>query len=838
MQSFMSKWPPMSQKMSQLPVESILSELKHTLAASRTVVLQAPPGSGKTTRVPLALLDTAWLGDRRILMLEPRRLAATNAARYMASLKNEQVGDSIGYAIRYERKNSANTRLEVMTEGLLIRRMQSDPELSGVGLVIFDEFHERSLQADLALALCHDIQQGLRVDLHILIMSATLDAGPLSRLLGNCPIITTGGRSFPVAIEHLAEADQFRIAEVTAQGIRHALKETNGDILAFLPGIGEINRCRSMLQDLSTQVALRPLYGGLPFTDQEAAIMPGKQRRIVLSTNVSETSLTIEGIEAVVDSGWERRPRFDASRGMTSLETARISRASAEQRAGRAGRLGPGRCYRMWTEGTQGALLPFAPPEIRQADLTPLAFELSQWGVQDVSSLTWLDEPPSGHLVAARNLLISLGALDEQGSQTAMSRRMARFPTHPRLARLLATAVANDCPGLGSDLVALLSERDLSPGNHHESNSTGPSDLLDRLERLHRDKSSHTGPARRAASYWRKRTKAGHEPSPDPEIVGRLLASAYPDRIGRQRKSGHQRYLLRSGQGAVLSPASVVRDEEWLVAVEIAGRKSGEDEIRLASMLTRAAVEELFGDNLEWQRESGWDDDNNRVVARQVRRLGAITLQERSVTPTVDDILPAIIKLIRHQGLEILPWKRDLRLLQARAALMHQASSEQGWQDWSDTALLDDLENWLAPCLTAVKNRNDLNRIDLGAALKSRLGWKQLKKLDQFVPEKLTVPSGSRIRIDYTDEGLPFLAVKLQEMFGQVETPRLAEGRIPVLIHLLSPAGRPLAVTRDLKSFWDTIYPEVQKEMKGRYPKHPWPDDPWHATATKKTKKR
>ena len=663
---------------SQLPVETILAELDRALASARSVVLQAPPGSGKTTRVPLALLDSPWLAGRRILMLEPRRLAATNAARYMATLRCEEVGSTIGYAIRYERRVGPDTRLEVITEGLLTRRLQNDAELTGIGLVIFDEFHERSLQADLALALCRDVQSGLREDLRILVMSATLDAEPLARMLGNCPVVTTTGRSFPVAIDYLADAGQYRIAEATALGVRHALRETTGDILAFLPGSREIHHCHNLLQELSARIALRPLYGGLPFADQESAILPGAQRRVVLATNVAETSLTIEGIETVVDSGWERRPRFDAARGMTRLETLRISRASAEQRAGRAGRLGPGRCYRLWPEGTQGALLPFAPAEIRQADLAPLAFELAQWGVQEVADLSWLDEPPSGHLAAARRLLRDLGALDDRGLLTPVGRGMTRYPAHPRLSRLLAAAVAAGCPGLGSDLLALIGERDLLASGHQAALAAGPSDLLERLETLRHDRSSRTGAVRRASAFWRKLSGAGHEPDPDADTVGRLLACAYPDRIGLRRKSESQRYLLRNGQGCTLAASSVVRDAEWLVAVETAGRNGSEDEIRLASALSRATVEELFGADLEWQRDAGWDDSADRVFARQVRRLGAIILQERPVAVTAGDTLPALLDLIRRQGLEILPWTRDTRQLQARAAFLHEQLAEQG----------------------------------------------------------------------------------------------------------------------------------------------------------------
>ena len=821
-----------------LPVETILPELHLALASSRTVVLQAPPGSGKTTRVPLALLDAPWLAGRRILMLEPRRLAATNAARYMATLRQEPVGQTVGYAIRYERRTGPATRLEVITEGLLTRRLQIDTELTGIGLVIFDEFHERSLQADLALALCRDVQSALRDDLRILVMSATLDVEPLARLLGGCPIVTTSGRSFPVTINYLTDADQFRIAEATALGVRQALQETTGDILAFLPGSAEIHRCRDLLQDLSPKISLRPLYGGLPFADQEAAILPGPLRRVVLATNVAETSLTIEGIVTVVDSGWERRPRFDAARGMTTLETLRISRASADQRAGRAGRLGPGRCYRLWSEGTQGALLPFTPPEIRQADLAPLAFELAQWGVQEVAGLNWLDQPPHGHLSAARRLLRDLGALDENGLQTPMGREMAQYPTHPRLARLLATATAEGCPGLGSDLAALLSERDLLAGPHQSACAAGASDLLERLEMLRHDRSPRTAAVRRATSFWRKLTRAGHEPTPDPETVSALLACAYPDRIGLRRKPGSRRYLLRNGQGVTLAASSVVHDAEWLVAVETVGRNASKDEIRLASGLTRATVEKLFGTGLEWQRDVGWDDSANKVLVREVRWLGAIVLQERPVAVTADDTIPALLDLIRRQGLDVLPWTRDIRQMQARAAFLHQHLAEQGWRDWSDMALMAELTDWLPAWLTTVKSRNDLKRIDLYAALKARLGWSKSNDLDRLAPERLGVPSGSRIRLNYSTAELPVLAVKLQEMFGLAETPRLAGGRVPVLIHLLSPAGRPLAVTSDLKSFWETVYPEVRKEMKGRYPRHPWPDDPWRAEATGKTKRR
>ncbi len=819
-----------------LPITSILPELEQALATSNAVVLQAPPGSGKTTRVPLALLDAPWLAGHRIVMLEPRRLAATNAARYMASLRREAVGETIGYAIRYERRSGPATRLEVVTEGLLTRRMQNDPELTGVGLVIFDEFHERSLQADLALALCRDIQQGLRHDLRILVMSATLDAGSLAGLLDDCPVVTASGRSYPVSFIHLADSEPPRIAEATAQAVRRALLETSGDILTFLPGTRDIHRCRDLLADLAPQIALCPLYGGLPFAAQEAALLPGRHRRVVLATNVAETSLTIEGIGTVVDSGWERRPRFDAARGMTRLQTLRISLASAEQRAGRAGRLGPGCCYRLWTEGTQGSMLPSAPAEIRQADLAPLAFELAMWGIQDVARLNWLDVPPEGHLAAARHLLTLLGALDLSGVPTQLGHELSRYPTHPRLARLLVAAHEAGCPGLGSDLAALLDERDFLAGPQHASRTSGPSDLLERLEILRHDRSPATAAVRRAARYWRKLTRARQEPVPDADSVGRLLACAFPDRIALRRQPGSQRYLLRNGQGAVLAASSVVRDAEWLVAVETVGQPGDESQVRLASALQRSTVEELFGSDLAWQNEAGWDDQNDRVTARQVRRLGALVLQERPTAVTIAETVPALLDLVRREGLGILPWSSESKQLQARVALLHRHRVGPGWPDWSEAALQADLEGWLPAVLTTVRSRDDLKHINLAAALRAQLGGQKLRELERLAPEKITVPSGSQLKLDYSAADCPVLAVKLQEMFGLAVTPCLAGGRIPVLLHLLSPAGRPLAVTRDLRSFWDTVYPEVRREMKGRYPKHPWPDDPWQAQATRKTK--
>ncbi|MDA8164754.1 MAG: ATP-dependent helicase HrpB, partial [Desulfobacteraceae bacterium] len=556
-----------------LPIDAALPELKRALAGRDAAVLQAPPGAGKTTRVPLALLGEEWLAGRGIVMLEPRRLAAANAARYMAGLLGEEVGQTVGYAIRFERRVSAGTRIEVVTEGILTRRLQADPSLDGIGLVIFDEFHERHLTSDLALALCRDAQLGLREDLRLLVMSATLDAGPVARLLGNAPLVTSTGRSFPVAIRHLPAPMRGPAPAETAAAVRQALAETEGDVLVFLPGVGEIRRCAGLLAGAPETAGVRicPLYADLPFAEQEAAILPGGRRKVVLATNIAETSLTIEGVRTVVDSGLARRPRFDPAAGVSRLETVRISRASADQRAGRAGRLAPGVCYRLWTEAEEAALLPFTPPEVRTADLAPLALELARWGVADAGSLAWLDPPSAGALAGARRLLAALGALDGQGRLTPLGEEMARLPVHPRLARLLAAARAGGEPALGCDLAALLSERDLC--RRDVPPRPTDSDLLDRLKLLAAWRRKERLPdwaepaacatADRAARHYAgalaSTSKKASKDEPLPARIARLLAPAFPDRVAMAREPGSGRYLLAGGQGAVLSSRTGVR---------------------------------------------------------------------------------------------------------------------------------------------------------------------------------------------------------------------------------------------------------------------------------------
>lgn len=819
----------------ELPVTAILADLAAALAGHGSAVLVAPPGSGKTTCVPLALLESPWLNGSGILLLEPRRLAATNAARYMARLSGGEVGGKVGYAIRYERCISPQTRLEVVTEGILTRRLQADPELTGIGLVILDEFHERSLNGDLALALCRDVQRGLRPDLRLLVMSATMEAEQVADLLGGAPVLRCSGRSFPVTIDYLPADPDASPAVAAATGVRRALREAEGDLLVFLPGAGEIRRCADLLAGLE-EVDLRPLFGELPFAEQERAILPGRKRRVVLATNVAETSLTIEGIGAVVDSGFERRPRFEQITGSTLLSLTRISRASAEQRAGRAGRLGPGICYRLWSEGTHGALLPVAPPEIRQADLAPLVLELTRWGVPNPDDLPWLDPPPSGSLAAARELLQQLGLLDDRWRLTARGSEVAALPVHPRLGTLLLAARDAGQLALGCALVALLGERDLCAADWRPQHPAG-CDLLERLAMLQRGRGEpgRLAAVRRAEGFWRQRFSVTAERSlPEGAVVSRLLAAAFPDRVAMRRVAGGDRYLLASGRGVRLGARTAVPRPELLVAVEVRGTRDGEAEVTMAGTLCRDDLEGLFPEMLQWRCEVAWDEKAGRVIGREVRALGALVVQERPAVVGDGEATPLLLAMVRRAGLATLPWSEEAVQLRGRIALLHEADAGGGWPDVADEALLAGLEEWLAPWLMPVRGRSDLARLDLAAILSAWLG-RRARELERLAPERLQVPSGSRVRLDYAAGESPVLAAKLQELFGLADTPRIVAGRVRVLIHLLSPAGRPLAVTRDLRNFWDNVYPEVKKEMKGRYPKHPWPDDPWSAPATRRT---
>ncbi len=834
-----------------LPIDAVLPDLISELSRHSAVVLEAPPGAGKTTRVPLALLEQAWLEGRSILMLEPRRLAARNAATYMAQCLGEQPGETVGYRVRFDNRVSAKTRIEVITEGILTRRLQQDPELAGVGMVIFDEFHERNLHSDLALALCRDAQQGLREDLKVLVMSATLDAQGIAETL-SAPVVRSEGRSFPVDIRYLPREPKGHIADITSASLGRILSETEGDLLVFLPGAGEIRRVAEQLKtELATDIlAIHCLYGDLPFAEQQQAIRPATdgRRKLVLATAIAETSLTIEGVHVVVDCGWQRVPRFDPRSGLSHLETVRVSRASAEQRAGRAGRLGPGICYRLWGEGTQRGLVPYNAPEIQEADLAPLALELAQWGVSDPTSLQWIDLPPSAPLSQAQSLLMELEALDEERRITPHGERMAELPLHPRLAHMLVRAEEQGLGALACDVAAVVSERD--PLRMLEGPQRCDFALRVEVLRSHRERGNPAAraygadpkactAAERAARQWRHLLQLQAENSAVDEYqVGALLALAYPDRVAMQRGKGRGRYLMANGRGAALT-SGCATSEPWLVAASVSGR-GGEGRIFLAAPIEAERLETLFSGHIRYHTVIAWDSSSESVSQREERRLGSLVLSARPPGQAdADAVSQAMLQGIREMGLNCLPWDRSSRQLQARVISLRQWLPDESWPDFSEKALLEELEQWLLPYLTGITRREHLGKLALERILLDRLDWQQQQRLAQAAPAELRVPSGANRRLEYSAEAMPpVLAVKLQEMFGQAETPVVADGRVAVMLHLLSPAQRPLQVTQDLKSFWSNIYPEVKKEMKGRYPKHPWPDDPWNALPTAATKKR
>ncbi len=785
-------------------------------------------------------------------MLEPRRLAAVNCARWIASTIGEEVGATVGYAIRFDRQVSTRTRLEIVTEGLLTRRLQNDPALDGVGLVIFDEFHERSLHADTALALCLDMQKGLRPDLRILVMSATLDLGGIGALLPDAELISCEGKMYPVELRYLGSPERDPVPAAAA-AVDRALRETEGDILLFLPGSGEIRRCLAILEERhrGSAVIFSPLYGDLTFAEQEAAIRPAGRRKVVIATNIAETSLTIEGVRVVIDSGLSRASRFDPSTGMNRLVTTRLSASSAIQRSGRAGRVAPGICYRLWSEYEQGTLLPHDPPEILTSDLGELALNLALWGVNDPRDLSWPDPPPAAAMAEARSLLRLLGALDDRMRITRLGREMAAIPLHPRLSRMLLAGRDRGEGDLACDLAAIVSERDFIRGDHARRATTS-CDLSDRLEILQQWRSGRTvdgepgldrgalrGVLRVSAQLRRIAGLKGDAARYDPADAAILAAIAFPDRIAMRREPGSRRYLLAGGRGAKLGPRSAVGDARFIVAVQLDGGSGAEATIYTASTIEESQVRELFGNVLTLQRTVSWDRDAGRVFAREELCLGAITLESKVVKPERADAAAAVIQQLRAMGsMEILGISPLSRQYRARVRLLRDTVDGGEWPDLSDAALLASAETWLEPLLVATDRPERLAGFDLLAALKGILGWKRNTLLDELTPTHLTVPSGSRIQIDYAAEGGPTMAVKLQELFGLADTPSVAGGRVPVLLHLLSPAGRPMQVTRDLRSFWDKVYPEVKKELKGRYPKHPWPDDPWSAVPTRFTTKR
>jgi ATP-dependent helicase HrpB len=837
--------------MISLPIDEVLPALREALATRHEAVLEAPPGAGKTTRVPLALLNESWLAGQTILMLEPRRLAARAAAERLASELGEKVGETVGYRIRLDSKVGPRTRIEVVTEGILTRRLQDDPALEGVGLLIFDEFHERSLDADLALALSLNGRELFRDDqpLKILLMSATLEGERLAGLLADAPILRSEGRMYPVAMRwgRPFQPGEF-IEPRLVQTILEALNDETGSVLVFLPGQAEIRRVHQQLADAlgdNPQVLLCPLHGELDLAAQRAAIdpAPAGKRKVVLATNIAETSLTIDGVRVVIDAGLARVPRFDPGSGMTRLDTQRISKASATQRAGRAGRLEPGVCYRLWSQDQHEQLAAYASAEILSADLAGLALQLGRWGVTP-TQLVWLDVPPASAYAQAQDLLERLGALDGE-ALTRHGQAMAELPAHPRIAHLLLRGQALGLADMACDVAALLGERDILRGAGADLHSRLT--LLSGEERAARGAQGGVQRARQLARQYRGylRGKAS-EPVSDPDHprwLGALLALAYPDRVAQQRRAGGAEYRLANGRAALFAEADSLMKQPWLVIADLGSRQGQREErIYLAADFDPALFDSVLAEQVRVVDQLDWDEREGVLRAERQRKVGELILSREPLTGLDENARSqALVNLVRRKGLELLPWTPELRQWQARVALLRQldlgSKSDSEWPDVSDAALLKNLEHWLMPYLGKVSRLSHFANLDLSSIVHNLLPWPLPQRLDELAPHHLSVPSGSSIRLDYSEQP-PILAVRLQELFGLAETPRIAGGRQVVKLHLLSPARRPVQVTQDLANFWRSTYAEVKKDLKGRYPKHYWPDDPLVAEATARIKPR
>lgn len=828
----------------ELPIQKVLPLIKDTFRKKTSAVLIAEPGAGKTTQTPLAFLTEPWLNGKKIIMLEPRRLAARSAASYMASILGEPVGKTVGYRVRMDSRVSAETVIEVVTEGILTRMLQSDPELSGIAMIIFDEFHERSIHADTGLALSLESQSVFRDDLKLLVMSATLDAEPVAALLGQAPVIQCAGRSYPVETIYAPVSGSQRLEQAAAGVIRRALSEEEGDMLVFLPGVGEIRRTARELSrsGLPHNVVIRELFGQLSPEKQDEAIRPAGEghRKIVLSTSIAETSLTLEGIRIVVDSGYMRTEIFSPRTGLPQLITRRVSKASADQRRGRAGRVAPGRCYRLWSEEEHTRLPEMNIPDIRESDLAPLALELAAWGVRDPEELSWLDTPPSAAFQQGRELLLQLGALDAGGGVSPHGRNMAELGMHPRLAHMLLMGRNMGQGALACRLAVVLQERDLLSG----SEAAADSDIRTRMERLQLlEQGRYSGPGDEGKDGTVKRMMQEirnllqqlglkQDRQMDMNSCGLLLSFAYPDRIAKNRGRGS--FLLRSGRGAVLKSVQPLSRADYLVAAAV-DDKGSEGSIQLAASLNYNQIGRYYDKDIFDMKEVSWDSSAGAVRARIRQKLGAIVLKERVYDqPMEQEISKAILEGIRREGLSLLSWPKQA--VQMRQRLSFMKFHNKDWPDVSEEALMNHLEEWLEPYLDGARNRNALQKLQTAALLENLLTWEQRQQLSKEAPTHIKVPSGSSIAIDYQDPSNPSFAVRLQEMFGLPETPRIAGGRVPLTIQLLSPAQRPVQVTSDLSSFWSNGYFEVKKDLKGRYPKHYWPENPLEAVPTNRTR--
>lgn len=825
----------------RLPIDEVLGSLRAALAERVSVVLQAPPGAGKTTRVPLALLDEPWLDGRVIVMLEPRRLAARAAARRMADSLGEPVGSTVGFRIRGETRVSARTRIEVVTEGVLTRMLHEDAALERVGAIIFDEFHERSLHADLGLALTLETQDVLRPALRVLVMSATLDGSAVAALLGGAPVIASEGRLFPVETRYLPRRGDQSIEAAVSGAVRRALADDEGSVLAFLPGAGEIRRTASALTThaLPADVRVLPLFGAMSAAAQDEAIAPSPRgvRKVVLATSIAETSLTIEGVHVVVDSGLARVPSFSPRTGMTRLETIRVSRAAAEQRRGRAGRTAPGVCYRLWAAEEHAGLMERTRPEILEADLAPLALDLAVAGVIDPAALRWMDRPPAPALSQARELLGQLGALDPDHRITSHGRAMASLGAHPRLAHMLLRGRELGFGATACVVAALLDDRDPM----RSTDASPDPDLRHRItmvesrERLANVDQDTLRRVRERAREWRAALGLARA-AVDEHECGRAVALAFPDRVAQRRSGTDERYLLRNGLGAVLVDGSALTGSPYLAIAELGGQRP-DARVALAAPLSRAELDRALGDQVVHDEIVEWDDADGAVHAVHRERLGAIILHEtplRDADPHV--VAEALLgACTAEQGLS-LRWSEGASRVRARMAFLHRHVP--GWPDVGEDALRATAHEWLLPHLVGLRRREHVDALDLGALLLARLSWQQRAELEELAPTHVEVPSGSHIRVEYADPDAPVLAVRLQELFGLRTTPSVARGAVPLTLHLLSPAHRPVQVTRDLAGFWRNSYFDVRRELRGRYPKHPWPEDPLLAEPTRRAKPR
>ena len=838
---------------SGLPIDEALGPLAAALRSGRNAVVVAPPGAGKSTVVPLALLKEPWARGRRIVMLEPRRLATRAVAQRMAATLREDVGQTVGYRMRLETRVSNRTRIEVVTEGVFTRLLQSDPALDGVAAVLFDEHHERSLHADAGLAFVLDAQQHLTPELRVLAMSATIDGARVAELLGAAPVIESLGRMFEVEVRYagkgmpLLPGGPEYVDAIAARAVHRALAEAPGDVLLFLPGAGEIRRVQKRLLEeypVGPDVDVLPLYGELGASDQDAALAPARagRRKVVLATNIAETSLTIDGVRIVVDSGLERRNVFDPASGMSRLETQRISRASAEQRTGRAGRTAPGVCYRLWGESAERGLAAYAVPEIAVADLAPLALDLAVWGTA-ATELRWLDPPPAATLNGARDLLERLGALDGDGRVTPHGRAMHALAAHPRLAHMLLMGRSQGAAASAAELAALLSERDLLRAGGGAGGRDRDSDIRSRLELLRRGGGDRgvLERVRRAERAYRRQLGAGDDASSDAGRFdpGLLLAFAYPDRIAKRRPGGDGRYQLANGRGATFANPESIAREELIVAVELDDRER-EAQIQLAAPLSRASLLEHIAADLVARDEVTWDARAEAVVARRTLRLGELVLEDRPLpSPPPGASAAALLEGLRSLGLDAWPWDEESRNFAARCEFVRGLGRTdlRDWPDFSPTALASDLA-WLEPYLQGVTRRAHFERIPLLAALRARLSHAQQRALDELAPTHIALPTGTRAPIDYVDDNAPCASMRMQEVFGLAATPRIGGGTVPITFKLLSPARRPLQVTRDLASFWRNAYVEVRKDMRGRYPRHHWPENPLEAEPTRRVKPR